>query len=59
MKQFSCGDVVDGCDAVVTGESEEEILAQVGPHAAEAHGMTEVPDGVVAEVREKIVDVPG
>lgn len=59
MKQFACGDVVAGCDAVVTGESEQEILAQVGPHAAEVHGMTEVPDEVIAQVREKIVDVPG
>ncbi len=58
MKQFSCGDVVPGCQAVLVGQDEDEVLAAVGAHAAADHDMTEVPDEVVAEVRARMVDVP-
>ena len=57
MKQFACGDVVAGCQARWVCSSEEEVLAHVAAHAREAHGMTEIPDEVVAAVREHIRDV--
>jgi predicted small metal-binding protein len=57
MKQFACGTVVDGCDGVVTGETDEEVLAAAAKHAAEAHGMSEVPDDVVAAIKAGITDV--
>lgn len=56
MKKFACGDVVAGCDGVVTGESEDEVLAAAAAHAASAHGMTEVPDEVVTAIRAGITD---
>ncbi|MGA9275588.1 DUF1059 domain-containing protein [Ilumatobacter sp.] len=56
MKQFACGDVVEGCDGVVTGETEDDVLAAAAAHAADAHGMTEVPDDVVALIRSGITD---
>lgn len=56
MKQFACGTVVDGCDGVVTGADDNEVLAAAAAHAAEAHGMTEVPDEVVAAIRAGITD---
>lgn len=56
MKQFACGTVVDGCDGVVTGETEDEVLAAAAQHAAEAHGMTEVPDDVVQAIRAGITE---
>jgi len=56
MKQFSCGAVVAGCDGVVTGETEEDVLAAAAAHAKAAHGMDEVPDEVVAVIRSGIVD---
>ena len=56
MKEFTCGSVVPGCDARFTGETEEEILAQIPAHAAEAHGMTEIPPKVVEQVKAKIAD---
>ncbi len=56
MKQFECGTVVDGCDGVVTGETEDDVLQAAGEHAAAAHGMTELPDEVVAQVRAGIHD---
>jgi predicted small metal-binding protein len=54
MKKFACGDVVAGCDGVVTGETDDEVLAAAAAHAASAHGMTDVPDEVVAAIRAGI-----
>lgn len=56
MKQFACANVVDGCDGVVTGATEDEVLAAAAQHAADAHGMTEVPPEVVTAIRAGIVD---
>jgi len=56
MKQFACGTVVDGCDGVVTGETEDDVMAAAATHAASAHGMSSVPDEVVAAIRAGITD---
>ena len=56
MKQFACATVVDGCDGVVTGATDDDVLAAAAAHAAEAHGMSEVPDEVVAAIRAGITD---
>jgi predicted small metal-binding protein len=56
MKQFACNTVVPGCDGVVTGETEDEVLAAAARHAADAHGMSEVPDEVVAAIRSGITE---
>lgn len=42
MKRFACGDVVPGCQARFTGDSEESILAQVAQHAHDDHGLDEL-----------------
>ena len=57
MKAFACGDVVPGCDARWVCDTEDEILAHVQTHAADVHGMTSIPAGVVQAVRDKIVMV--
>ena len=54
MKQFACGTVVDGCDGVVTGETDDDVLAAAARHAAEAHGLTEVPEELVNQIRAGI-----
>ena len=54
MKEFSCGAVVPDCAATFTAPPEDETLAQVGVHAREVHGMTEVPPQVVEQVRAQI-----
>ena len=33
MKSFACGTVVPGCDGVVTGETEEDVMAAAAAHA--------------------------
>ena len=56
MKSFACGTVVPGCDGVVTGETDDDVLAAAAAHAAQAHGMTEVPDEVVGAIRAGITE---
>jgi len=56
MKKFACGQVVPGCDGVVTGATDDEVLAAAAEHAASAHGMSEVPDEVVTAIRAGITD---
>ena len=57
MKQFACGDVVPGCDARFTAATDDEVLGLVAAHAADGHGMTEVPADVLAAVRAAIRSV--
>jgi predicted small metal-binding protein len=57
MKQFACGDVVPGCDARWVCDTEEELFQHVAAHAAADHGITEISDELVIEVRSKIVAV--
>ena len=54
MKRFECGTVVDGCDGVVTGETEDEVLQAAAQHASSAHGMDDLPPEVVEQVRAGI-----
>jgi len=57
MKSFACGTVVPGCEGVVTGETDDDVLAAAAAHAAHAHGMTDVPDEVVVAIRAGISEV--
>jgi predicted small metal-binding protein len=43
-----------GCSATFEADSEDELLAQVGPHAAEAHGITDVTPEVLQAVKGAI-----
>ena len=54
MKSFSCGAVVPNCTAKFTGDTEEDVLAQVADHARRDHGMSEVPTEIVDQVRANI-----
>ena len=56
MKKFACGQVVPGCDGVVTGATEDEVLTAAAEHAATAHGISEAPDELVAAIRDGITD---
>lgn len=53
MKQFACGDVVPGCSRTFTG-SENQILSAVAEHARADHGLTSIPDALVAQVRSHL-----
>jgi predicted small metal-binding protein len=51
---LACGDVMPGCSATFEADSEEQLLEQVAPHAAEAHGIAEVTPDVLAAVKGAI-----
>ncbi len=55
MKTLACGEIMTGCAATFRGETEDEILARAGRHAAEDHGL-EVTPNVVELVRAHIRD---
>jgi predicted small metal-binding protein len=52
---LACGDVMPGCSARFEAGSREELLGMVAPHAAEAHGITEITPEVLQAVDSKIV----
>jgi len=44
VKELRCSDAGFDCDGVVTGESVDEVMAQVVPHAKEVHGIDVTPE---------------
>ena len=44
MKELRCRDAGFDCDAVVHGETVDEVMAQAGTHAQEAHGADVTPE---------------
>ena len=53
--KLACGDVMPGCSARFETNDRDTLLAQVGAHAAEAHGITEITPEVLQAVESKIV----
>jgi predicted small metal-binding protein len=51
---LACGDVMPGCAATFQAESEDELLAQVAPHASAAHGISDVTPEVLEAVKGAI-----
>ena len=56
VKEFRCGEVVPGCDTVIRGSSDDEVLQEVAVHARDEHGMDDVPPEVVDTIKSKIVE---
>ena len=56
MKQLMCRDAGFDCDAVVTADTEEGVLAQAGPHAQQVHGVEVTPE-MAQQIATKIRDV--
>jgi predicted small metal-binding protein len=56
-KAIDCNKVApaSGCDHVVRGETEEELLRNAQQHAKE-HGFTEVTPELLQKIRENIRD---
>lgn len=54
-KTLACGEIMEGCAATFTAESEDELLGQAAQHAVEAHGL-EVTPQLVELVRDHIRD---
>ena len=55
--EFACENVFPGCEGKVSGETKDEVLVAAAGHASETHGVDELPDEVVEQVKVAIVEV--
>ena len=39
---LSCGDVMPGCTAVLSGDTRDAVLSAVGAHAVTDHGVVDI-----------------
>jgi predicted small metal-binding protein len=53
-KQLRCGDLMPGCNAVIEGKDENEVMAKGAEHAKSAHGMHTIPPDVAQKVKAAI-----
>jgi predicted small metal-binding protein len=53
-KHLEC--VIPDCGFAVTAATENEIMKQIAVHAADAHGVTDIPAELVAQVKAAITD---
>ncbi len=55
-KVLKCGDLMPGCNMVIEGKDEAEVIAKGAEHARTAHNMTSIPPDVAAKVKAAIKD---
>jgi predicted small metal-binding protein len=55
-KELRCGDLMPGCNAVVEGRDESEVMTKAAEHAREKHGMSSIPPEVATKVKAAIRD---
>ncbi len=51
-KELRC--IMEGCDAVINDDSEDEIMKQAAVHAGEVHGLHEIDDATAQALRGAI-----
>lgn len=56
-KTYSCWDVGIDCDWKTSGETEDEVMANIEVHSAQVHPDIELTPDLVAMVRGAIMDV--
>ena len=55
-KVLRCGDLMQGCNAVIEGKDEAEVMAKGAEHAKMAHNITAIPPDMAAKVQAAIKD---
>jgi predicted small metal-binding protein len=56
MKVLRCGDLMPGCDTVITGKDTDEVMAKAEDHARREHNMVLIPPSVVSQIEQAIKD---
>jgi predicted small metal-binding protein len=56
-KELRCADVGFACEASITADTEDEVMAQAANHAKEVHGLTDADleresDNIRAAIRD-------
>ena len=54
-KSFSCADAGVVCNAKVTGDSDEEVLAKAVEHAKQAHGVDFTQSTTLASFAQSLI----
>ena len=54
-KLLRCSDVL-GCDEILYGEDEVELIGKAEEHARTTHNMTIIPPSVVQDIADHITD---
>jgi predicted small metal-binding protein len=54
MKVLRCADLMPGCQAVVEGMTEAEVMTKAAEHAKKDHGMATIPADVAAKAKAAI-----
>ncbi len=55
-KTYTCGDVGVDCDWKTSGETEDEVMASIGEHAAQVHPTIDLTPELVVSVRAVVKD---
>ena len=55
-KVLRCGDLMPGCNAVIEGKDEAEVMAKGAEHAKTAHGIASIPPDMVKKIQAAIKD---
>jgi len=56
MKAFECNKINHGCNAVIRGKDNREVMAKATEHAKRAHGMDTIPADMAKKVEASIHD---
>ena len=55
-KEMRCGDLMPGCDKVIEGRDEKEVMAKAAEHARRDHNMQDLTPELQEKVRGAIHD---
>ena len=56
VKTYTCKDVGVDCDWKTSGETEDDVMASIGEHAAQVHPEIELTPELMTSVRAVIKD---
>jgi len=55
-KILKCGDLIPGCNVVIEGKDENEVMARASEHAKQRHGLATISPDMAAKVKAAIKD---
>ena len=58
-KELKCGDVMPGCNTVLKGKDEKEVMKRAAEHAKSSHGIQQVSADVEKKARQAIKECSG
>lgn len=53
-KELRCGDVIPGCETVIEGKDDAEVMTKAAEHAKKAHNLTTIDPDTAAKVQAAI-----